>query len=103
MGRRKKPVSGSDRRYAQALLVDIVAREVMPPCSSCSQSGEKCRLRAGDCVCVRCLRLGRRCDLFLTREDGMPLFLDKPFYFLTSSQPKLLRINTKDYPRSTSV
>lgn len=70
MPRKRKPVSGAERRLGQSLLADIVAVDVMPPCSVCVSAGEKCRLRAGDCVCVRCTRMGKRCDLFLTLEDG---------------------------------
>lgn len=71
MPKRKARATDSDRLEARGILENIVAKEVMPPCSQCTRSEEKCKLRAGQGACVLCTRLGRRCDLFLTRQDGI--------------------------------
>lgn len=71
MPRKKVRVANSERLISRSIYENIVAKEVMPPCSSCTRSKEVCKLRAGQGSCVRCTAGGRRCDLFLTREDGV--------------------------------
>ena len=77
MPRKKTRASGTDRATARSLYSQIVAREVMPPCSRCVRSQLACKLRAGQGACVKCELDGKSCDLFLTREDGecLPLIV----------------------------
>ena len=79
MPKRKTAAKGVQLKKAKALLKDIVAEDVMPPCSHCLSAKETCRLVLGECVCVRCTSLGKGCDLFLTVEDGTYSVLVIPY------------------------
>lgn len=74
MPTRKRRAQAANRDQARNALLDIAGIEVMPPCSTCITAKERCCLRAGDGACKRCILLGRKCNLFLTLEDGI-------FYF----------------------
>jgi len=81
--KRKAPVEGVGRKKSKFLVADVVAQDVMPPCSSCSNSNgkKKCRLVAGECVCTECALVGKKCDLYLTVEDGTSLLFLVLFLF----------------------